>query len=107
MQETIFYLKENKSIIVTDLIQRHNTNLDNYGKFSSLLLKLDGISGKNGGCPFDYRSTFYWPFGKWNVAKKCFSEVINWEFEKIFIAHGDCVLENGKEYVKKSLSFLL
>lgn len=107
MKETIFYLKENKSIIITDLIQRHDTNLQNYGKISKFLLNLAGVSGNHGACPRDYKSTFYWPFGKRDLAKECFKEVLEWEFDRVFLAHGKCVMENGKEYVRNALGFLI
>ena len=108
MKETIFFLKEDKIIIVADLIQRHNLNLENYkGKVSKFLMKLDDITGENGGCPRDYKISFYWPLGKRNLAKECFKEVLSWNFDQIFITHGDNVLVDGKKYFIEKLNFLV
>ncbi len=104
MSETIFHLKENKTIIVTDFIQRHDLNDPHYSFISKIALRLDGITGINGGMPRDYKMTYYWPFGKRDLARQAYQKVLTWEFDQILLAHGMNVETEAKNYFKKRLN---
>ncbi len=80
---------------------------NDYNLWDKFWLKVDGISGYNGGIPRDYKCTFYWPFGTRDKAKESMKEVLEWDFDKILILHGSNVESDAKNYLKKRLSFII
>ncbi|KAL7546568.1 hypothetical protein ACHAWF_009902 [Thalassiosira exigua] len=102
LEEVEFFHKPSKTAIICDLIQRH-PEADMTG-IKGFMMKLDGLVGKNGSTPRDWRFTF-WPFGKAEVQKSRDS-ILNWNADRLIIAHGECAESNASEVIRKALYWI-
>ena len=95
VNEVLFYDKSSRTLILTDLC----FNIKNpKGIGSWLILKLFGTYNKFA------MSRFYIKFISDRVAfDQSIKRIFLWDFEKIIVSHGDNVIENGAEILKKAL----
>ena len=101
MEEVVFFHKVSKTIIVGDLIQRHEE--ETCTGFLGCLMKLDGIVGDDGSTPRDYRLTFLLHHNK---CRASLDKIIAWDIDRMIIAHGSCCQKNGKEVVRKAFDWV-
>ena len=102
MDEVEFFHKASKTAIVCDFIQRFPEEAAT--GFKGALLKLDGMVGENGSTPREWRFSF-WPFGKEEL-RNSRDAMLNWNAEKMIIAHGDCVEKDATAVMKRSLAWI-
>mmetsp|Transcript_12365 Transcript_12365/g.26310 ORF Transcript_12365/g.26310 Transcript_12365/m.26310 type:complete len:237 (+) Transcript_12365:54-764(+) len=102
MEEVAFFHRSSKTAIVCDFIQRHRE--DEMTGFTGLLMRLDGLVGERGSTPRDWRMTF-WPFGKMGL-RKARDVMLNWNAEKLIIAHGMCVENGASDVIKNACSWI-
>ena len=102
MEEVEFFHKASKTAIICDLIQRFREE-DATG-FKGMLLKLDGMVGKHGSTPREWRFSF-WPFGKEEL-KSGRDAMLSWGAERMIVAHGDCVERDATEVMKRALAWI-
>ncbi|PID64410.1 MAG: hypothetical protein CR962_01560, partial [Gammaproteobacteria bacterium] len=102
MQEVVFYHKSSKTLILTDLIE--NFNPQSLNGWQRLATKMAGILSPNGKTPIDWRISMM--FGK-KEAKDSFAIIDSWQPENIIIAHGECIIGGGHDFLRKSFSWLL
>ena len=103
MQEVEFYHVKSKTAIFGDLIQRFPE--EKATGFKGWLMKADGLVGKNGSAPREWRLTFM--FGK-KKARAAKSVVVDeWKPENLIIAHGDCVKDGtATSVIQKALKWM-
>ena len=87
---------------MTDLIENFHPSTLNWGQ--RLLAKFVGILSPNGRMPIDWRISFY--FGNKQKARHSLNNILNWDTENIILSHGECIFENGNEFLQKSFKWL-
>ena len=100
MEEVVFFHRSSRSLIVTDLVQKLNpASLQGW---RGALMKLDGLVGPEGSTPRDWRLSF------WNrrAARMALGKALAWNAERMIIAHGDWIRENGSPALARSLRWL-
>ena len=101
MQEVVFFHSRSKTLILADLIE--NFKPDSFNSWQRILARMTGILSPDGKTPVDWRLSF--TFGK-KEARKSLSIIMGWEPDIIVISHGECILENGVAFLKKSFLWL-
>ncbi len=99
--EVVFFHKLSKTLILTDLIQNHDPNKENW--FWKLVKKLNGSLAPDGGVPKDLKLTIR----KKQLARNSLDRILAWDFDKIIISHGLCIRENAKARFSKAFSWLV
>lgn len=99
MQECVFFHRSSRTLIVTDLIE--NFPAHSFTPFKRLLAKLAGVLAPNGKMPIDWRLTF-----KKLIARQHLQQIIDWQPEKIVMAHGEVIEERAVTFLKSSFSWL-
>ena len=102
LEEVEFFHKSSNTAIICDLIQRHPES--EMTGLKGLLMKLDGLVGENGSTPRDWRLTF-WPFGK-DALRKSRDALIEWNADKLIVAHGKCVESDASDVIKRALYWI-
>ncbi|HZL21383.1 MAG TPA: hypothetical protein VFG23_26855 [Polyangia bacterium] len=100
MTEVFFFHRRSRTCLVGDLVQRHG---DDGKTWKAWLVKLGGVGGPEGGTPRDARLTFWHR----RRARACIERALAWAPERLVIAHGPCVLEDGTSALRRSMSWLL
>ena len=100
MEEVVFFHRESRTAIVCDLIQRHlETKMVGW---KGALMRLDGLVGKDGSTPREWRASFI-RRGQARIAR---DKVLTWKPERLLIAHGECAPTGATEIIDKALSWL-
>ncbi len=84
---------------MTDLIE--NFPAHSFTPFKRLLAKTAGVLAPNGKMPIDWRLTF-----KKLIARQHLQQIIDWQPEKIVMAHGEVIEEQAVTFLKSSFSWL-
>jgi hypothetical protein len=100
MEEAVFFHRASRTLIVTDLIQKFDP--ESLAWPQRLLMKLDGLLGPDGSTPREWRLTF------WNrkAARRALRQALDWNPERIILAHGTWVRTHGSEALQRSLRWL-
>lgn len=100
MEEVVFYHRRSKSALVCDLIQKFDPKT--VRGLQGLLMRIDGLVGPEGSTPREWRASF------WNrrAARAALRKALDWEVERLVIAHGVWVSKNGGEALRRSLAWL-
>jgi hypothetical protein len=100
IEEVIFFHQESRTVILDDLIQIHPMVK---GKpFRNLLFKLEGVTYPKGGVGLDIRLSFIHR----KLARQSLEKLLSWDFDKLVIAHGDCVEKDAKPFVERAFRWL-
>ena len=70
--------------------------------FQNSLVKLGGVAYPNGGVPRDIRLNFV----NRKLAQRSLEKVLSWDFDRLVIAHGVCIADDAKRFVKKAFRWL-
>ena len=62
MNEALFYVKDEKKVLIADIIQKRDMTDKSYRWYEHIFMKIVGVSGE-GGFARDYRMTYLWPLG--------------------------------------------
>ena len=100
MEEVVFFHRESRTAIFCDLIQRHAEEA--MSGWKGKLMRLDGLVGKEGSTPREWRASFLWR----SAAREARLKVLDWEPERLLIAHGECAQSNAAAIIGKSLSWM-
>lgn len=101
LDEVWFCHNPSGSLIVTDLIQKHDPERQNV--FWAGIKKLVGLYGPKGGTALDIRLSF----AEKDLARDCIENALEWEFDKLIVSHGLCVQEGAKAEVRRAMSWIL
>lgn len=102
MEEVVFYHKLSKTLILTDLIENFDPNTLNW--WQKKIAWSAGILYPNGKMPIDWRISFR--FGSRKKARESLVLIMKWDIDNIIVSHGECIFDNGKEFMKKSFIWL-
>jgi hypothetical protein len=100
MEEVVFFHRASRSAILTDLVQKFDPAT--LHGWRGLLMRLDGLVGPEGSTPREWRLTF------WNrrAAREALRKALGWNPQRLIIAHGRCVGENGREALARAFSWI-
>lgn len=101
LEEAVFFHKESKTLILTDLIL--NLKTSGYSAWQRAFARFDGVAYPDGMSPRFFR----WSMRNRTAARTCYEQMIAWEPEKVVISHGECMLENGTEEVRNRLGWVM
>ncbi len=101
LKEILFFHRSSRTAIITDLIQRFD--LDTLPRWLRPLYRLGGIAGPDGSTPHELRLTF------WNrrAARDSLRRALAWDPQRLIVAHGEWVPENGREVLERSLRWIV
>jgi hypothetical protein len=100
MTEVLFFHRRSRTCLVGDLVQHHS---DDGKTWKRWLIKIGGVGGPEAGTPRDARLTFWHR----RRARACVERALAWEPQRLVMAHGQCVLEDGTAVLRRSMSWLL
>ncbi len=99
--ESVFFHKKSKSLIVTDFIQNHPDeglkSISFLGKITKPILKILGFKGKCTAPPLKigFKIKDKSEFGKSVI------NIQNWDFDKIIVTHGEIIDQDAKQIFTK------
>ena len=100
MEEVFFLHAPSGTLFVGDLVQKHDPEC--CAKWQRWVMKLDGLAGSEGSTPREWRLTFT----DRAAARSSVKKALSWNPERMVIAHGSWVKENGAEALRSSMSWL-
>ncbi|GAA6212780.1 DUF4336 domain-containing protein [Hyphomicrobiales bacterium 4NK60-0047b] len=101
-QEVVFFHKKSKTLILTDLIENFESKKIPF--WFRVLGKFAGIIDPDGKTPIDMRYTF---FGNHKELRKAVEQMINWQPEKIIIAHGKWFEKDAVAELKRAFRWCM
>lgn len=100
MDEVVFFHRASRTAIFGDLIQRFP---EAYAKgWKGLMLRLDGLVGRHGSTPREWRLSFLSRDG----ARAARRTVLGWNPQRLVIAHGECATIGATEIIRDALSWI-
>jgi hypothetical protein len=100
MDEVLFFHRRSSTCLVCDLIQRHDPATARGWK--GWAMRLDGLVGPGGSTPREWRASFI----KRSRAREAVRRALEWQPERLVIAHGEWAPTGATEVLKKSLAWL-
>ncbi len=100
LDEVVFLHKISRTLIVTDLIQKHETAGTPW--IWRYIQRLAGISGKNGGVPLDIKLSIR----NKEAMRQSIDTILGWDFDNLIISHGTCLEGGAKEEVNRAFDWL-
>ena len=100
MEEVVFFHRASRTAIVCDLIQRHDE--DRMKGWKGALMKLDSLVGEEGSTPREWRASFL----KRRPARDARKQVLDWNPERLLIAHGECAQTGAGEIIERALDWI-
>ena len=100
MEEVVFFHRTSRTVIICDLIQRHpETRMSGW---KGMLMRLDSLVGEHGSTPREWRASFL----RRGPAKKAREKVLNWNAERLLIAHGGCAQTEATAIIARALNWI-
>lgn len=101
VDEVDFLHKPSKSLILTDLIQKHFADRD--ASFWRGVKKIVGVFGEAGGVPLDVRLTVRDRL----ALRKSIETLLAWDFDNLILSHGHCLQGGAGQDVRRVFAWLL
>jgi hypothetical protein len=100
MDEVVFFHRPSRTALITDLVQKLDPAT--LRGWRAWFLALDGLVGPEGSTPREWRLAF------WNrgAARRALGKALAWDPERLVIAHGTWVPEDGRAALRRSLAWL-
>jgi len=100
LEEGFFLHEKSRTLIMDDMIQVH-TQVAGRPVWNTFL-RMAGVSAPLGGVSIDIRMSF----SNRKTARESLAKILAWDFDKIIIAHGPCVIKDAKAFVKQAFHWL-
>lgn len=101
LDEVVFLHKPSKTLIITDLIQKHDAASETW--FWRGVKRLNGIWGKSGGVPRDVKLSIR----DRAAFRRSLGRVLDWDFDNLTVAHGHCLQGGAKEDVARAFGWIV
>lgn len=101
LKEALFLHKESRTLILDDLIQIHP--IVNDKPLLNVLMRLEGVAQSPGGVGLDIKMTFT----NRDLARRSLKRLLSWDFDKLIIAHGNCIEKDAKPFVEGAFRWLV
>ena len=94
----MFFHRGSRTAIVPDLVQRFDPAT--VRGWRRVIMALDGVVGVNGSTPREWRLSF------WNraAARGAKRKILDWNPERVIIAHGEWIRQNVRDALERALS---
>ncbi|MEM1316145.1 MAG: DUF4336 domain-containing protein, partial [Pseudomonadota bacterium] len=99
LDEVVFLHRRSATLIVTDLIQKHDPARERW--LWRQVKGLAGVLGRRGGTSRDIRLTVR----DRAAFRRSVARVLDWEFDNLVISHGFCVKGGAKDEVRRALAW--
>lgn len=100
LDEVEFLHKPSKTLIITDLIQKHEAARNPW--IWRGVKHMAGILGKGGGVPVDIRLSIR----DKAAARRSIETILAWDFDNLIIAHGHCLHAGAKDDVARAFDWI-
>ena len=100
LAEVAFFHRDSRTAIMGDLVQRFS-DADVVG-WKGLVMRLGGLVGERGGTPRDWRASFL----RHGPARAALQKVLEWNPERLLVAHGRCAQHGATEIIQAALSWI-
>lgn len=97
LDEVYFLHRQSRTLIFNDFIQQYEPSNPFLRTFASL------AGMRTGGTPPDIRLSF--AFGK-AQGRESLRKLLSWDFDKVILAHGNCVTADAKLFVRRAFRWL-
>ena len=101
MEEVVFLHRPSRTLILADLIENFDPGKVHWRL--RWLLRLAGVVAPHGQAPLDYRFTFR---GGKDQARASFQRMLQWQPERIVLAHGNWIDHDGTQALKRAFRWL-
>lgn len=101
LEEVVFFHRPSRTLLLADLIE--NFEPDKVGRTLRPLIRLAGVADPDGRAPLDLRATF---IGRHAEARRCRDRMLEWEPERVIMAHGRWYESNGTAEVERAFRWL-
>ncbi|NLS15569.1 DUF4336 domain-containing protein [Rhizobium sp. P40RR-XXII] len=98
--EVVFFHQMSKTVLFTDLIQHFKPNW--FRGWRALIAKLDLMVGPEPSVPRKFRVGFT----NRRAARTSVERILDWPSEKVLMAHGDPITENGQAFMARAFRWL-
>jgi hypothetical protein len=96
----VFFHRKSSVAIFADLIQNFPHGW--FEGWRGVLARLDGITASDPGAPREWRFSFR----DRDVARAALARILAWQPQKLIIAHGDMVRQDGTVFIRKAFRWL-
>ncbi len=100
LREVVFFHRQTRTLIVADLIMNFTDNADGFLK---TLLKIFRMFGR----PFSTIDSSKLSATEKSLVKYSLERILQWDFDRIILSHGDIIPFNGKEVFEDVFSSVL
>lgn len=100
LNEVAFFHRRSRTAIFGDLIQRHPDSA--MSGWKGLVMRLDGLVGRHGSTPREWRVTFL-RRGPPRAARR---KVLGWRPERLLVAHGECARSGATDVIEAALRWI-
>jgi hypothetical protein len=102
IREVIFFHHASKTLIVTDVIENIGRDTPGTNWMLRVWFVLLGMWNEPAPAP-EYRFTW----SDKSAARRCFERVLEWDFERVILAHGDLITRDAKTMVERAWRSIL
>jgi Domain of unknown function (DUF4336) len=100
VKEVFFLHRKSRTVIVGDILQ---SNPPLKGKsLRNLAFRLLGAASPRGGVPHDIKLGLF----RRSQARASLRRLLSWDFDRLILAHGECIPEDAKAYVRQAFRWL-
>jgi hypothetical protein len=101
MEEVVFFHRASRTLILADLIENFEKEKLTFPE--RLLMRIGGVSDPDGKASSGYRTTF---LGHHDAARECVQRMIDWNPERIVIAHGRSYEKDATAELRRAFRWL-
>lgn len=98
LDEVEFFHRKSRTLMIADFIQNYPAQEGR--PFRNAMMHLGGVL--NGGVPRDVRLSFTEKV----LGRRSLQKMLAWDFERLIVAHGDCIHNDAKRVVKRAFRWL-
>ncbi len=100
MEEVVFLHRSSRTAITADLVQRFDPA--SLRGWQRAIMTLDGLTGPGGSTPREWRLSF------WNraAARRARQTLLAWNPQRVIIAHGQWIRDNGRAALEGALRWM-
>jgi hypothetical protein len=100
LREVFFFHRKSGTVILGDLIQINP--MIRGMPIRNLVFRMLGAAYPKGGVALDIRLSFT----RRTLARESLERLLSWNFDKLIIAHGNCIVKDAKLFVKEAFRWL-
>ncbi|MGV1755945.1 DUF4336 domain-containing protein [Rhizobium sp. A22-96] len=99
--EIVFFHRQSRTVLFTDLIQHFHPGW--FKGWRAFVARLDLMVAAEPSVPRKFRAAFT----DRSAARASIQQVLEWPAEKVLMAHGDPVTENGQAFIRSAFRWLI